>query len=147
MVIDWATMVATVSGAFISGIIGILYSEYRTRRERNEHLKEWYNQLINLANRTHRVASDEFDAEPSYIRNSIAGNLGKLSSHILNAPENVDEGVILEAEKLAEECQRIQSVNDPTDSMITFIGQDRFLEQAKIVAEECKSAKNDVGWL
>lgn len=147
MEVDWATTIATITGAVISGLIGVLYSEYRTRRKQNEQLKSWYTQLNNLANRTERVASEDFDADPSYVRNSIAGNLGKLSSHILNAPDEVSEEVLLEAEKLAEECQRIQSINNPSDSMITFIGRDRFLDQARTIAEISSSAKEDVGWL
>lgn len=34
MAIDWATTIATVTGALISGLIGILYSEYRAHREK-----------------------------------------------------------------------------------------------------------------
>lgn len=35
----------TVLGGAISGIIGVLYSEFQSRRERQKNLKEWYSTM------------------------------------------------------------------------------------------------------
>lgn len=147
MAFDIATILATVSGALISGIIGILYSEYRSKREQHKELKSWYTQLINLSRRTQRIVDEEFDADPDYIRNSIAGNLGKLTSQIMSAPAEVEEDVIVEAEKLAQEFQKIQTINQPNDSIITFLSEDRFIEQAHTVEETAQDARENVSWL
>lgn len=103
--------------------------------------------MITLANRTERVASDGNDYEAPYIRNSIAGNLGRLTSHILDAPEGVDDEIILAAEELVEKCQRIQEINNPSDSMVMFMDQEGFLQHARSVKQKSRTAKNNVGWL
>lgn len=57
--IDLSTIVPTLLGALISGLIGLITVEYRHRKESREEVREWYEKTIRLAERIERVDRKE----------------------------------------------------------------------------------------
>jgi len=154
MVSDLLIGALTVLGGAISGIIGVLYSEFQSRRERQKNLKEWYNTTSQLAERVERLASEDLDASGEYIADGISGVLGRLTSHLMDAPKGADREVVSAAEELAAECERARqfirgdrvrnAANENVDSTNPLDSVSKKAESVQGVAE---SASTEVSWL
>jgi len=144
----------TVLGGAISGIIGVLYSEFQSRRERQKNLKEWYSTTIQLAERVERLASDDFDGSGEYVADGFSGVLGRLTSHLMDAPRGADRDVVLAGEELAAECDNVRqflrgerirnSANENVDSTNPL---ESVTEKAERVQEVAEWSSEDVNWL
>lgn len=144
----------TVLGGAISGIIGVLYSEFQSRRERQKNLKEWYNTTSLLAERVERLASEDLDASGEYIADGFSGVLDRLTSHLMDAPKGADRGVVNTGEELAAECERARqfirgdrmrnAANENVDSTNPL---ESVSEKAESVQEVAESASKEVNWL
>lgn len=155
MVSDLAIGGLTFLGGAISGIIGVFHSEFRSRRERQRELKDWYGTIVQLAERVERLGSDDFDGSRDYLAHGLSGLTARLEECVSEAPREADSDVIEAAEALAVECdnsrqyiqgERVrnaahednQATSNPTDSAV---------QKAEGVREEAKQSKKQVGWL
>lgn len=154
MVSDLAIGALTVLGGAISGIIGVAYSEYQSRRERQKELKEWYNTTIQLAERVERLGSDEFGASGEYIGDGLSGVIGRLTGHLMDAPTGANRDIVEIGEKLASECEnarqllrgeRIRNARSNDSEFGSPI--DSAIGEARNVRREATNAKKEVGWL
>lgn len=106
MVSDLAIGALTVLGGAISGVIGVVYSEYQSRRERQRELKEWYNTTIQLGKRVERLGSDNFEGSAEYVADALSGVIGRLTSQLMDAPRGADMEVVEAGEAFASDCEK-----------------------------------------
>ena len=154
MVSDLLIGALTVLGGAISGIIGVLYSEFQSRRERQKELKGWYSTTILLAERVERLASEDFDRSGEYIADGFSGVLGRLTSHLMDAPKGADRDVVSQGEELAAECESARQFlrgervrNAASDNIDSANPLDSVNEKAESVQRAAENASKEVGWL
>lgn len=154
MVSDLLIGVLTVLGGAISGIIGVLYSEFQSRREDQKNLKEWYSTTILLAERVERLASEDFDGSGEYVADGFSGVLGKLTSHLMDAPRDADREVVGTGEQLAAECENVRQfirgermLNAANENVDSANPLETVSEKAENVQRVAESASEEVSWL
>lgn len=144
----------TVLGGAISGIIGVLYSEFQSRRDRQKNLKEWYSTMIQLAERVERLASDDLDGSREYVADGFSGVLGRLTSHLMDAPKGADRDVVLAGEELAAECENVRKFlrgkrirNSASENVDSTNPLESVTEKAESAKEVARRSSKEVDWL
>lgn len=112
--VDVSTNIGPVVEAFISGLIGVGTVESRNRRQGKENLRGWYDGTTRLAERVERahIAEQYTGDRGRYVRVTFAGVHTKLISHVSEAPDGIEEGVLEVAEGLISDCQQVKILDE-----------------------------------
>jgi hypothetical protein len=104
---------ATVLGAFISGIIGLLVVEYRDIKETYDRQRKWYTTIKRISERITRVESESYGSNGArQARNTCAGAHKELAQRLNKAPNDIDSEVLNEVEELVGKCQYVISLSE-----------------------------------
>lgn len=150
-----SSIIGPVTGALISGLIGVLIVEYRNYRDEVAEIERWYEQTIRLADQLERETPDSYleqisgegsaneRAETADDMIDAYGRIGeRLRDHINRAPPEISESVIDGATLTARYCQIV--AREGRDSgFINRVGP--AVKSAKNLHEETIEAKREVG--
>lgn len=137
-----------LASGFMGGILSI---EIRVRRKNRLEERSWYERSIRLAQRVTRAAEPQYSAsEAVFARNTSAGVLGNLSTHIMDAPSCVSDDLL---EKMDLLTMHLESVTRDSQShaqrkpgkIADSIMEAKDLAQS--VEEKAKNEKSKVGKL
>lgn len=143
------TVIGPVTGAIISGLVGVAIVEYRNWREGVGELKSWYDGAVRLAERIERAHIDEQYGghHGQYVRATCAGVHTKLANHVSEAPAGIEDEVLAAAEELISDCQRVKAIertragSKPAEVMNQM---ESALESADELIASSKNAKHKI---
>jgi heterodisulfide reductase subunit A-like polyferredoxin len=139
----------TILGGFLSGVLGgAVAVEYRTRREKMDQTKDWYDKTIRLAGRIEQAQSQSYTVEEAqYAESTCAGVLKTLAKHLSDAPNAIDEDIVSEAEELVAKCEFVtlehnHFSDDMNDQQIEAI-HERMVEASNKATEVANLARQE----
>jgi hypothetical protein len=155
MPVDWTISFSTAIGGVVSGLVGIGYSEYRTRRERKQREKEWFSQVSRISDEVKQsVDAYESESSVSQLAALCRDVTPKIRERALNPPTSADEELLellREFRILADEVADIQPTVSQSGEEIVPPQQREAVQSLSDAAESIKPMADDglrdVGWI
>jgi hypothetical protein len=139
MAVNWLTVLATILGGTISGVIGILVSNYSTWHENKLVEKDWYRQIGQQIQHVVILAEQKEDGdqatvgELARVAGTMTQELNSLESELLTfrtrAPPSVEAQTLKLIVNARTECVDICSEDNPSSEKV--IREDNDLHKLK----------------
>jgi len=155
MAIDWGAVLPTAIGGFISGGVGVAYSEYRSRREETKEARQWFKRVSKFAEEVND-SIDTYNSEPdvSQLISTCDDINPRIIEYVLNAPDHADEEVVeslREFRLLTERVSEMEPITLATGEEQLPDPQDETVQSLSDTAESLEQRANDradgIGWL
>ena len=112
MVIDWSAAIPIALGGAASGLVGIVYSEFRNRREEQQTIKRWFEKATNYASQISEAVERYRDySEASQLQSTCADIAPRIREHVLNAPQERDDELIQDLVQLRLHCEHVSEAH------------------------------------
>jgi gas vesicle protein len=105
-------------GGAVSGFTGIIYSEFRNRREEKQEIKRWFEKASNYISQIIYAVEkyrDDND-EGSQLQSTCADIAPRIREHVHSAPQEANNDLIQQLFQLQLQCEHVSDLDTQAHS-------------------------------